>query len=132
MLLKNFCSRDNILDSDDLADLVDAILYAVNIERLNSVHIDDARVDALLSQFLGSGDRKADSVAVSDDRDIFAVPNQMSLADLKRRGIIIDYRDSVSCKAQINGSVISCSCCYELSCRIIAQDAYYGMSKGNA
>ena len=60
MLLKNFCSRDNILDSDDLADLVDAILYAVNIERLNSVHIDDARVDALLSQFLGSGDRKAE------------------------------------------------------------------------
>ena len=48
-----------VFDSDDLADLVDAILHAVNIERLNSVHIDDARVDALLSQFLGSGDRKA-------------------------------------------------------------------------
>ena len=126
MLLKNFCSRDNILDSDDLADLVDAILYAVNIERLNSVHIDDARVDALLSQFLGSGDRKADSVAVSDDRDILAVPDHMSLADLERRGIIIDHRDSVSCKAQINGSVISCGSCHELSCGIVVSGHDHG------
>ena len=108
-----------VLDGDDLADLLDAVIDAVNIERLYSVHIDNARVDALLSQLLGCCDSKAYCVTVSDDGDILAVLYHVRLADLERRSVIIDHRDGVSCKAKINRSVICCSSCYQLPCGIV-------------
>ena len=93
-----------IFNGDDLADLLDAVFDTVDIQRLNGMHINDTCLNALLGQLFGGVDGQAYSIAVGDDGDILTFSYKVSLADLERSGLIIDYRDRVSGKAKVNGA----------------------------
>ena len=94
-----------ILDGDDLSDLIDAGCHACRIQRLDGVHVNRARLDALGRENLGRLDGETHGVAVGEDGHVLALAEGVRLADDKFGVLIIDDGHLIARKAQVHGAV---------------------------
>ena len=97
-----------VLDSNDFADVIDAGLYAVHIQRLDGVHVNDSGGNAFLCQFFCRPDCQNDGIAVGNQRHVGAVLNLDGFADFELLILIVDYRNRIPGEPQIHRSVDFC------------------------
>ena len=94
-----------LLGGDDLAALLCSLEDDLLVQRLDGVDVDDAGMDALGGQLLGSDAGLVDHQAGGDDGNVAALGDLLALADLKVIVLgIVEHRNGQTAKAQIDGA----------------------------
>ena len=108
-----------VFDGNDFADLLNAGVDAADVQGLNGVHVDHARLNALGCELFRCLDGQANGVAVGNDGNILAVTELFAFSDLEGRVLIVDHGDRVAGKAQVHRAFIFCRRFDQRLCRIV-------------